>query len=82
MDEDRKLPVFKHQVKIGHPDDDSREFVLDDVLVIPPDADWGSVPNLTELDGTTAVLLNFKDFTNMVLHANGEYENYQPFILN
>ena len=84
MDEDRKLPVLKHTVTIDHPDDEDREFVLEDVLVIPPQADWSGVPTLETLsaEGTQAVLMNFIDFAKLVLDETGEHENYQPFTLN
>lgn len=83
MEDDNKVPVFKHTVTIEHPEDEDREYVLEDVLVIPPDGDWSAVPNLEKLaEGTSAVLLNFRDFTKLVLGESGEHENYQPFTLN
>ena len=83
MEDDNSVHVNKFTVKVEHPDNEYSEFVLEDVLVIPPDGNWSAVPNLEKLaEGTSAVLLNFRDFTKLVLGESGEQENYQPFTLN
>lgn len=56
-------------VNIEHPEDSEKHYSLK-AHVIPPQTDWGNVPDFEEMidNGVDAVLLSLSEFYALVMH--------------
>ena len=70
-------------VNIEHPEDSEKLYSLR-THVIPPQTDWGNVPDFEEMidDGVDAVLLSLSEFYALVMHEEDEEEITDDTVLS